>query len=85
VIVVAAFFYKFNKIQKVKEVLKKVIDFFFWNFLIRYFQVSFINFNYAALVSIQNPDSLSDKIISSNILTLLYSLIAIICYILVKR
>ena len=84
IIVVIVFLRKFNKIQKLKEFIKKVMEFFFWNFLIRYFQVAFINFNNAALTSIQNPESLSDKIVSSNILAILYSLVVMIGYILVS-
>lgn len=61
------------------------MDFLFWNFLIRYFQVTFINFHNAGLTSIQQPANLSDKIVSANILAIQYLIVAIVCYILVSR
>ena len=47
---------------KVVATVQKVKDFLFWNFLIRYFQASFLNFNFSALITIFNysmADSMS--------------------------
>ena len=54
----------------------------FWNFLIRYLQVSFINLNYASLTSVLTTSNLFEKIMSANILAVLYSLACLVCYVL---
>lgn len=73
---------KFNLSEKLKNFVQKVFKFVFWNFLIRYLQVSFINLNYASLTTVLTTDSLLDKIMSSNILALLYLLGSFVAYIL---
>ena len=42
---------------KVVQLVQKAKDFLFWNFLIRYFQASYLNFNHAALTKIFNFSS----------------------------
>ena len=84
-IVVILVIRKFKISGKLKNLVNKVLKFVFWNFLIRYLQVSFINFNYASLTSVLITDSLADKIMSANILALLYLLVCLISYILYTR
>ena len=38
-----------------QKILDKVKAFIFWNFLIRYYQVSYINFQYASLAKLFEP------------------------------
>lgn len=76
---------KFNLSGKLKNGVNKVFKFMFWNFLIRYFQVSFINLNYASLTSALTADNLADRIISANILGVLYFLVCLVAYILYTR
>lgn len=76
---------KFNLSGKLKNGVNKVFKFMFWNFLIRYFQVSFINLNYASLTSALTVDNLADRIISANILGVLYFLVCLVAYILYTR
>ena len=61
---------KFKLSEKLKGLVNKVFKFIFWNFLIRYMQVAFINMNYSSLTSVLTTDSLFDKIMSANILAL---------------
>jgi len=42
-----------RKSPKVYEFFMKIKETIFWNFLIRYFQASFIGFNFAALTVVQ--------------------------------
>jgi hypothetical protein len=76
---------KFNLSEKMNKFVNKIIKYIFWNFLIRYSQVSFINFSYASLTSVLTTESLSEKIISAIILTLLYLLVCLIAYILYMK
>ena len=76
---------KLNLSEKIRKFVNKVFRLIFWNFLIRYLQVSFINFNYASLTSVLTTESLFEKIMSANILTVLYSLVCLVCYILYTR
>ncbi len=76
---------KFNLSGKLKNGVNKVFKFMFWNFLIRYFQVSFINLNYASLKSVLTAENLADRIISANILGVLYFLVCLVAYILYTR
>ena len=76
---------KFNLSKKLKTVLEKVFKYIFWNFLIRYLQVAFINLNYASLTSVLTTDSLFDKIVSANILAVLYLMVCLVGYILYSR
>jgi hypothetical protein len=71
--------------EKLKNFVNKVFKFVFWNFLIRYLQVSIINLNYASLTTILTTDNLLDKIMSANILALLYLLVCLVIYILCTR
>jgi hypothetical protein len=73
---------KFKLSEKLKNVANKVFQFIFWNFLIRYIQVAFINMNYSSLTTVLTTDSLFDKIMSANILALLYLLVCLVIYIL---
>ncbi len=42
-----------KKSPKVQQFFLKIKNTIFWNFLIRYFQASFIGFNFAALIIVQ--------------------------------
>ena len=44
-----------KKSQKVHFFFVRIYTTIFWNFLIRYFQASFIGFNFAALTVVQTP------------------------------
>ena len=79
-IVVILVIRKFNLSEKLKNVVNKVFTFIFWNFLIRYLQVAFINMNYSSLTSVLTTDSLFDKIMSANMLALLYLLVCVVIY-----
>ena len=79
-IVVILVIRKFNLSEKLKNVVNKVFTFIFWNFLIRYLQVAFINMNYSSLTIVLTTDSLFDKIMSANILALLYLLVCVVIY-----
>jgi hypothetical protein len=76
---------KFNLSEKLKNFADKVIRFVFWNFLIRYFQVAFLNLNFASLTSVLVPESLQDLIISAIILAVLYCLVCLVGYMLITR
>ena len=57
---------KFKKLLQILEQIKRVL---FWNFLIRYFQASFIGFNFTAISNLQSTkQTIVDKVISSVIL-----------------
>ena len=63
----------------------KIKNTIFWNFLIRYFQASFIGFNIAALTVVQKSGGdFKDMSSSIVILTLQYSVIVSIAYLLLK-
>ena len=67
---------------KVVPLVQKVKEFLFWNFLIRYFQASYLNFNFTALHIMFNytTTSLSSLITSAVILLIQYSLVILIFY-----
>ena len=46
-----------RKSPKVHQFFMKIYRIIFWNFLIRYFQASFIGFNFAALDVLQKTDA----------------------------
>jgi uncharacterized membrane protein YozB (DUF420 family) len=46
-----------KKVPRVHDFLLKIKNTLFWNFLIRYFQASFIGFNFAALIVVQKTNS----------------------------
>lgn len=62
----------------------KIQNLIFWNFLIRYFQVSFIGMNYGALLIISQSGGLSNIASSVVILILQYSITGVIAYFLLR-
>lgn len=74
------------KNKKVLLFLLKVKDFLFWNFLIRYFQASYINFNFAAVACIYYfTTGLQDSAMSALILMFQYVLVIYICFVLITK
>jgi hypothetical protein len=61
---VVAIAYKFSSHPKIKPLLLKIKLFFFWNFLIRYFQVAYIDLQFNALVQIFSGPTIIGKISS---------------------
>ena len=58
--------------QKIQTVLQKVKKILIWNFIIRYFYASYLNFLFGALATLTNPQSLTeDKIVSGVIVFVL--------------
>ena len=71
---------------KVQSLLLRIRDAIFWNFLIRYFQASFIGFNFAALTNVQKENAgLSNLVTSSIILAVQYGVICTIGYVLTRK
>jgi hypothetical protein len=64
----------------------KIKNTIFWNFLIRYFQASFIGFNFAALTVVQKSGG-GFKDIGASIVILLgqYAVVVYIAYVLFKH
>jgi hypothetical protein len=70
----------------VRKILLLITKALFWNFIIRYFQASFISFNYAALTSVYHLNTGALDIGSSfAILTSQYLVIVCVLCILVKK
>lgn len=68
-----------RKNPKVNQFFIKVKNMIFWNFLIRYFQVSFIGMNYQALLAIsESRDGYKEIALSIVILILQYLVVCII-------
>lgn len=65
-----------RKVPKVQSALQKIKNTIFYNFLIRYFQASFISFNFAALTSIYNFNTGYQDIGSSMLILLVQYLIS---------
>ena len=64
----------------------KIRSAIFWNFLIRYFQASFIGFNFAALKTVQKPGGgFKDIGLSVIILVLQYSIVGFVTFLLFKK
>ena len=57
-----------KNVPKAKQLVVRVNKMIFWNFLIRYFQASFIGFNFAAIYNLQKPTSTVSDIITSSII-----------------
>jgi len=75
-----------RKSPKVHEFFMKIYSIIFWNFLIRYFQASFIGFNFGALDVLQKPDaSLKSIVISALILVTQYSIVCFVAYLLFRK
>ncbi len=72
------------KNKKVLLLLLKAKDFLFWNFLIRYFQVSFITFNYKSLNSIVGFVN-SEMATSIMIVSIQYGLVLYSAYYLTRK
>jgi len=62
----------FRKVPKVKAFFIKIKNSIFWNFLIRYFQASFIGMNYGAMLLISKGGGISVIVSSVIILVLQY-------------
>lgn len=76
---------KFNLSERIRKLVNSIFRLIFWNMLIRYLQVSFINLNYASLTSVLTRNNLFEKIMSANILAVLYAAVCFVCYILLTR
>ncbi len=63
----------------------KIKNTLFWNFLIRYFQASFIGFNFAALTVVQQPGGLKDIGSSVIILIVQYGLVCFIAQYMLRK
>jgi len=74
-----------RKFPKVHLWFLKIKDMIFWNFLIRYFQVAFISFNYGALNIVLNTNGGFKDIASSIFILALQYLIVIIIAIHLSR
>ena len=71
---------------RVYEFFERIKQTVFWNFLIRYFQASYIGFNFAALSNVIKASSgLKDIGTSIGILVSQYALVTYAAYILLKR
>lgn len=71
---------------RVKKQLFRLKNFLFWNFLIRYFQASFININFAALNVISNKNIGWQKISTSALIVgLQYGLVVFVFYTLLAK
>ncbi len=75
-----------KKSPKVQIFFMKIKNTIFWNFLIRYFQASFIGFNFAALTVVQKSGG-GFKDIGASIVILLgqYAVVVYIAYVLFKH
>ncbi len=75
-----------RKSPKVNAFFTGIKNTLFWNFLIRYFQASFIGFNFAALTVVQKSGG-GFKDISSSVIILIiqYGIVCLIAYILLKK
>ena len=67
---------------KVVAIVQKVKEFLFWNFLIRYFQASYLNFNFSAFNLIFNPTLTDPMSIATSgiILVFQYLVVGLISY-----
>jgi len=67
---------------KVVAIVQKVKNFLFWNFLIRYFQASYLNFNFSALYSVFNPSLIDPMSLATSgvILVIQYLVVGLILY-----
>ena len=75
-----------RKSPKVHQFFMKIYRIIFWNFIIRYFQASFIGFNFGALDVLQKPDaSLKSIVISGLILVTQYSIVGFVAYLLFRK
>lgn len=76
---------RFNIGEKLKALAQKIVKMIFWNFLIRYFQVAFINLNFSFLTSVKTTDSLFEMIFSIIIVLAMYALVCFLCSYLLSR
>ena len=53
--VAVVIFIRVIKNPKVQQILLKIRNFLFWNFLIKYFQVAYLDFNFSSLNIISDP------------------------------
>ena len=75
-----------KKIPQVHDYIIKIKNSIFWNFLIRYFQASFIGFNFAALTIVQKPGGeFSDIGSSIVILVIQYGLVCFIALLMFRK
>lgn len=74
-----------NKNGVIFGLLTKIKKILFWNFIIRYMQVAFINLSYSALKDVKVANSNNERIISINILALLGVMVILFCYLLLRR
>ena len=75
-----------RKSPKARELLMKIKNTIFWNFLIRYFQASFIGFNFAALSAVQKKGGGHEDLgLSVLILVVQYVIVAYIGYLIFRK
>lgn len=69
---------KYIRNERVHRILRKIMRYILWNFVIRYFQSVYLEFNYASIVALQRSSKVSDKVLSAFIIIFQ---IKVVCFI----
>jgi hypothetical protein len=78
VVVVLFILKKFIKNERVHRILRRIMRYILWNFVIRYFQSVYLEFNYASIVALQRSSKVSDKVLSAFIIILQITVVGFI-------